>query len=159
MELPRPICHWCHRETFAMGSVAARSDPGVTRTRDHVIPKRFVKGVIGIEGNLVPACRHCNEIRGDAPYEVFRFFVDRADKRQRHNWRNLFETFRFELQRAGLKAAMRAAKSAPSSVGSERPASNREVAGSSPAERATHMQSCHKSVWGAIANCTCGVEA
>lgn len=101
-------CHYCSRDVYSAGSVEARANPNVLATRDHIFPTP-VRGRAGAKAHqTITACRECNHLRGDAPYEVFAWFMRQHDDEQirkrtalGQEWRHL----RFDLVIAGFKAA------------------------------------------------------
>lgn len=63
-------CAYCGCKVYKRESCEVIDNPGVARTRDHIIPK--CDG--GTEA--VTACCNCNHIRGSDPVEVFVAFMD-----------------------------------------------------------------------------------
>ena len=96
-------CHYCGFSVYPIGSAEALENPYVQRTRDHVKPA--VQGY-GLAGNMVIACRGCNEIKGPHPARVFEYFMRHTTARTFHQKKNPFNEFCYELAEFGLIASI-----------------------------------------------------
>ncbi len=63
------VCHYCLRKT-----VLTVVDQYDSMTVDHIVPAS--RGGQKSEDNIVGACRSCNNLRGDIPYDVFVAFIE-----------------------------------------------------------------------------------
>lgn len=97
------ICHYCGFRVYPVGSAEALANPYVQRTRDHVKPA--VQGY-GLAGNMVVACRGCNEIKGPHPARVFEYFMRHTSARTFHQKKHAFNEFCYELAEFGLIASI-----------------------------------------------------
>jgi hypothetical protein len=106
-------CHYCSKPMHARGSIPGREDPGSVKTRDHVIPLMMGNsGKVGLRNlrdtprNIVACCEDCNAIKGDAPVEVFLYFLRNYPQKASRTVRQLaFRQFVYSLTRVGLGAA------------------------------------------------------
>lgn len=96
-------CHYCGFRVYPAGSAEALANPYVQRTRDHVKPA--VRGY-GLAGNMVVACRGCNEIKGPHPARVFEYFMRHTSARTFHQKKHAFNEFCYELAEFGLIASI-----------------------------------------------------
>jgi len=96
-------CHYCGFSVYPIGSAEALENPYVQRTRDHVKPA--VQGY-GLAGNMVIACRGCNEIKGPHPARVFEYFMRHTKARTFHQKKAAFNEFCYELAEFGLIASI-----------------------------------------------------
>lgn len=103
------VCAYCARRVFPGNSQEARNDPNCRATRDHVEPQLLGTGMLR-DGNLVIACRECNEIKGHYPVEPFLFFLKAHKGTPRFNAVE-FRRFIYELALAGFAAAIAVAES------------------------------------------------
>ncbi|WP_421696953.1 HNH endonuclease [Ancylobacter sp.] len=93
---PGGRCHYCHRMTAPSDWQA--DDPGLVCTRDHITPAS--RG--GIE--TVIACRRCNNVRGDAPYEMFVWWMQHVnDDKNASAMRREFQRFVYEMAVIGFR--------------------------------------------------------
>jgi len=98
-------CTYCNRRVFAHNTAQVRSDPWCQSTRDHRFPKYLCKAC-NVTDVLVVACRGCNMAKGQAPAEVFEFFIRQKPYSPPGNMRKVeFEAFVFQLAIAGYRSA------------------------------------------------------
>lgn len=101
------MCHYCRGVmTLPKGAHCKPS----TRSRDHITPKRFVPPRERSQMPTVLCCVACNQLRSDAPYEVFRAYMDRCYTMGRQANTKGFAIFRYLLLMAGLRAVMKDAR-------------------------------------------------
>lgn len=101
--LPASSCAYCGRRTFPGNSLEAKANPKCISTRDHIVPQIMGSKAL-LPANVVVACKGCNEIKGHAPAEPFRYFVAQYHGTSKFTHAH-FHRFIHDLTLAGFVAA------------------------------------------------------
>lgn len=99
-------CAHCGTMTYGHGTPEVRINPGCKATRDHIIPRATGLNAPGRPHATVLACEDCNQIRGDAPVDVFRFWLRKntTGTGARKARMQAFRQFRLALEMCGFNA-------------------------------------------------------
>lgn len=102
-------CCFCNALMFPAGSPEVRADPFCQQTREHMIPQSIDKKRLNVKANLRPSCHGCNDMKGDAPWQIYAWFVRQPGIMQmaRPQRRQQFRSFVYACALAGFTAARR----------------------------------------------------
>lgn len=100
-------CFYCGCDIYPHGSRALALDEGAKKTRDHIVPVMMGSAYL-TANNVVPCCADCNNVKTDAPAEVFMYFLRNFKPRTPIKERRLaFKQFCYSLTRVGLVACLK----------------------------------------------------